>query len=222
MPPTTFETTAIFPPGPGRRSQEIVAAKPWPQRVVGLNVSGGGIIRVSDAPNAGTGPRNVVIPATGPTVIVLAPGQSLYGVSDSAAGRNLALSVSATIPGGRSRQMGASIFTTVEAGVAGSTGAQLLDASDLPRRVVLSLPTLIFGQVATAPSSLKNAVAAANANAFTVIGAIFMTFVLAPGQALFGSLGTGSGAGGFSVHASDLVGNLPRGPTGIPGPDGQE
>lgn len=201
---TTFDTWAL------RLGDvtEIAGQKPWPQRVLLHNV-GAGAVFVSDTAAGRTGTRAIQVPANGPQVIVIAPGQALYAAGDAAGGGTLSASVSASIPRHGSRSMGLSSFDNQPPG-------QLLDAMDVPRRVTAALPAGVTGQV-----GVKAALGSGFGPAFRMLPTILYTFVLAPGQALYGSVLVG-GPGPFSIHAADLIASAPRGPTGIPGPDGQE
>lgn len=201
MAPTLLSTWQLNP-GP---SVQIVGRQPWPQRVL-LHDIGAGNIFVSDSGGAGIGQRTIQVPGNGPTVIVLAPNQDLYAAAD-AVGGILSVAASAAIPRGRSRPMGLSSFDEQPSG-------QVLDISDLPRRVTAALPPAVSGRIGT------QANVAGGVAVFTMVPATLYTFVIAPGQALYGLITAGLGQ--FSIHASDLVPGVPRGPTGIPGPDGQE
>lgn len=202
MPPTLFASWDMF----AGQTIQVVGRKKWPQRVI-LQDVGLGNVFVSDSPGAGVGPKAIAVPPTGPMVLVLAPGQDLYA-QGTLNGGLLALAVSAPIPSrGGPKRMGPSSFDAQPSG-------QLLDLSDVPRRVTVST-----GATTAQIASQANLVNPSGA-AFQMLGLTLYTFVLAPGQALFGQILTGVGS--FNVHSSDLVTSAPRGPTGIPGPDGQE
>ncbi len=205
MHPTQFWTGGV----PLGASIEVVSKKPWPQRVLMQDL--GGNVFVSDAPNARVGPRAIDVQAF-PQVIVLAPGQTLYA-SAALVGGVLGLAISAAIPAGFHRRTGQSFFGAMPPG-------QLVDPKDIPQRVTVTLPAGSTGQVSADPRLVAQPAPQGNSTRITAVQ--FYVIVLAPQQALYGILT--AGAGPFAISASDLVSGpgVSRGPTGIPGPDGQE
>ena len=213
---------------------EIVTPRPWPQRVLLQSVSlGVGDIFVSSSGAAGIGPKaiQISVPAGAQPVvpIVVAPGQGLYALSDTANGI-VSAAVSGAIqlaqpkgPKGHDRtKMGAAQFSSMTIAVditESAASPQIVPVSDMPRRVVITMRDAVGGS--RARIAFSAGAARSQPQSFLVSAGSLYIFVVAPGQQMYAST-VGDTTRVINTQVSDLVVSAPRGATGLPGPAGQE
>ena len=157
------------------------------------------------------------LPAGVSIVLALEPNEHLMAVAAVAAGQ-IFVSVSDELPE-KQVLVAPQITTTRQRTLPalGTRSIRVVQSGPVPRRVT------VFSEFAV--SLLSDSAAELNLPGQTIPGFAYQvpaggtdTFILAPGQPLFG---VGLGAV-LNVVVSDLAVDLPRGPTGIPGPDGAE
>jgi hypothetical protein len=234
MEPTTFRTYSLNLGGAPNAAIRVVRKAAHYQRVVLFQDTGttGALVSTSAAELDLAGPvfageAFTLSPQT-VQVLVVGPGQHLVAVGTSiVVPTRLSVSISAEIPPPPKifpEIKDPAFFRTFTPSIIGTDAIRIVPASNLPQRVVIDNPiagTQIF--IASMAAEL-GIVQAIPGDAFTITApapnGIAATFILAPEQALHAAQ---TAAGSLlGVHASKL--DLPalRGPTGIPGPDGEE
>ena len=219
---TTFRTHALGLVGATNGSIDIVSPTPHAKRVVlYAELPAIGRIFVSSAvgelelPGAVTPGEAFGFVRRTPIVLALPSGQPLRAAA-TLPGASLSVSVSQAIPFARrpvKRIPTRSTFRTFNL-PAGGAPAWIAQWSDVPQRVTVSGAGLAAVTLGHSANPL--------AEAFTLpgIGAgILFVFVKAPDQELYAASALGDT---IAVAVSDISVDYPRGPTGIPGPAGQE
>jgi len=233
MEPTTFRTYSLNQLGAPSAAIRVVQSSPNYQRVVLLQPQSGlgAIVSESAEELDFQGPPLSFIRGEAyrlapfiPNILVLGPHQSLVAVTTSAVIPRISVSVSAEIPPAPKifpTIKDPAFFRTFRVPFIGTPTIRIVPATDLPQRVVINHSGGTF--FSSAPNELSTPGMINPGEAFESSGSLTLTFLLAPGQALYAAQNLGPGQDvRLSVSASKL--DLPslRGPTGIPGPDGEE
>ncbi len=237
MQPTELRTFTLGVLGTPNAAVRICPALNVRQRVVIIQTGGFPSLpfvsqNAAELDNSGTvTPGNgFLIPATAtigiPVVLSLAPRQKLVAAA-SVAGARICVARSAEIPGLMQPDVdfGETIFRTFTLPLLGAAAAiRVVPATNVPKRVIALQTAGVLGISAflsTTAAELDSSPSPTPGNAFEIQGAgnrPTIVFVVAPRQALYA---VGTAGAGLTLSVSDILPG-PRGPTGIPGPDGQE
>lgn len=231
MAPTTFRTRSVVGLiGTPNAAIRIVAATPYAQRVVVLQTAGATPAFVgfsaADLETPGTvAPGGAFQLPPGPVVLVLAENQPLL-VAATAAGTRIAVSASQEIPIGPSPtgvEIQPTTFRTYTTPVLGAQAAQVVPTVRTPKRVVArTLAGVVFLSDSAGELNSGGPIPGGSFEMPAALTASGVIFVLAPNQKL-SAVSTGVvGGAGLAMSVSEIPLPAIRGPTGIPGPDGQE
>jgi hypothetical protein len=227
MPPSTFRTHSLGVTGTPTAAVRVAPARPWPVRLSVRGPTGGQLAFLAAAQaelQMSTAPAGAF--RLGPEVIVfaLAEHQALYAAGDLA-GTVISVAVSQIIPPIRltldERAEGfAATFRTHNLRALGSRDVVTIASADRrPLRVVLEHGAAgNIALVSDASDELTNPGGAQRGFAYNVGAFETHVLVVAPYQSLYAAAVTAGLQ--MSVSVCPIVGVV--GPTGIPGPDGQE
>ena len=240
MAPTTFRTYQLRLIGTPNASLRVAQAASWIQRVVVTQSTGdtgafigAGATADFDLPGAAVPGNGFELPLGGVSnVFVLEPGQHLVAVGTTDPAQDptrVSVSVSAWIqmpkaPIQRRRQPATFRQYLIEILGTGRV-TRIVPIDDIPRRVIMDIPSTGSTFFAADANELAPANAVVPGNSYEVRNPIVqpnrtVTFILAPGQALFAARQSFTTSLRVSVGEIDLT--ALRGPTGIPGPDSEE
>ncbi len=240
MAPTTFRTYRLGAIGTPRASIRIAQSAPWSQRVLVTQNTGATGAFIGAGASADFETPGTTVPGNGfelpvggvPNVFVVEPGQHLVAVGTTDPDvdpTRISVSVSAWIPTPRawrrSRRQPVTYRQQRVEVLGGGRISRIVPIDDVPRRVIIDVPAALSTFFATDANELAPVHATNPGNAYEVRvpvqqGSQDVTFILAPGQALFGAREQSITALQVSVGEIDL--SALRGPTGIPGPDSEE
>lgn len=239
MEPTQFRTVSLFVAGSRAAvATPLVEPRPTFQRVVILQNTGAVGAFVSESaqelniPAASFGQAFQLIPNAA-LILVVSPNQTLYGAGISVATRvSIATSAEVPMPSDEWRdEYPATSFRTIT--VPTTEAIQIVPGGAIPKRVVIE-SRLPGGQAAVSSIFISGAATELNlpsavpGGAFELLRPTATTnpsrvvLLTAPQQPLYAIQRPAAGPANISVSYSNL--HLPalRGPTGIPGPDGEE
>lgn len=228
MEPTAFRSYTLRLVG--TQATQIAPGTPWPQRLVIRHGADGQFVFLSDSTAelvsvGGASPAgSYQLRAATPTVLVVAPEQNLYAVGDVDL-IELSISRSQAVP--RAHDPGPlrpSTFRghTLNVPVGTPNAAkQIVPPSTRPQRVVIQQIEQSDVFISASAATLNQATPGATIPGAYRIAAGDPTqiFVTAPGQALYAAPAV---VRQLFVSVSEISPAAPEGPTGIPGPDGQE
>lgn len=233
MEPTSFHTFSLPILGTGTAIQ-VVPVAPYFRRVAIVQSGGAPPVFIASVAEE-LDMSGVAVPGGGfqfpaviggdPLIFVVAPGERVVAAA-TVAGTRLAVSVSQTIPNpkgplppGLGRDP--TTFRTYTLPAIGTQAVPITPGSSVPKRIVarVNAGTAFIGSDA-GDQNIAGQPIPGNAFELIAVGAPSATFVTAPGQKLVAS---GDIVGRqLSLSVSDILISELRGPTGIPGPDGQE
>jgi hypothetical protein len=228
MDPTAFRSYTIRLVG--TQATRIAPAAPWPQRLVIRHGAEAQFVFLSDSTAelesvGGVFPIGAYhLRAATPTVLVIAPDQSLYAVA-SVDLNELSISRSQAIPKAHDPgPLRPSTFRGHNLQIPVGTpnaAKQIVTPSTRPQRVVIREVEQSDVFLSASPATLNQATPGATIPGAYRIAAGDPTqiFVTAAGQALYAAPAV---VQTLFVSVSEISPVAPEGPTGIPGPDGQE